>query len=1137
MFIQKSALAFALAGVLVAGAAGATTYSDNFTGGAATQKWIALSDACLTAGTLTGESSETNPIIPGCNGRNDTNGDPLPTDPTDQGALLLTPAVNSQTGAILSDFTFPMSQGLQVTFTTYSYGSTSNGAPAHIGADGITFFLMDGTKPVPGDTGATGGAMGYDCSVTNFGGVKKYEGIANGYLGLGMDEWGNFLNNGDNGSVGVLNTNADGAPPGHGGNTWSNGFGTPGDSSGKNYQPNRIGMRGAGNVNRAGLNALNPDYYPLTGDQHVKVMAACKSGTYVAKDGTNKTMLDYNPIPGAYKALPNNQPIADVAAKKIADAWPITYKVTISANGLLNFAYSYNNGDFQTVLANSDISKINGVPPSLFRFGFSAGTGGQNNVHEITCFKASPLQANSSAGSNTVTGKFIPGMTQIFLPAYSSNGWWGSLGAYSLVDDGGELAIKTDANWDAKCVLGGPTNPDGTVPCDTMGVDKDGKPINSVTPEKPSDRTLLTSDDLGASKGVALKWGSLSTAQQTALKVATSNALDATPGQNRVAWLRGDRSVEQLYTGCTAVDQASPVCDMRARTYVLGDIINSSPTFVGAPTSGAYPNAFHDDIDASAPVPENAKNVQTYSTFAADNASRMNMVYVGSNDGFVHGFRSGVESGGSLTNNDGKELVGYMPYDVLLDKAVNLADPLYKHNYLVDATPTAGDVFYNKAWHTLLVGGVGSSGQEIYALDITDPTSMDATKVMGDWDSSTLTHLGNTVGTPIIARLHNGDWAFIFGSGLHKNNDGTVNNNTTAGVYIGLIDSGTGAVTFQFLDTKVGSATSPDGIAYVSSVDLDGDHITDYLYAGDTQGNVWRFDVTSDTTSDWKVSTFGTSAPKPLFTAKDADGNTQPITTAITPLAIVTGSNTRAMLYFGTGQETQATDTNGVGYATGTQTFYGIWDWNMANWDTLSTMSKYAKLTGSHTFTRDDLLAQTVDGTLSDATHRYLSTTKVVCWEGDAVTPQCPTEDQYGWMFDLPGKPTKGEYLKDGEQAIYNATYLDGAIVVNTAIPPDMSAADCNPGQQTGWTMAFNPLTGGGFTEGFFADAGGGFSSGDSTVGGTMVSGVGTPTQVCYGGKCYLVTQTITGAAKLFRVNPPGDNNPSRVSWRELVNP
>lgn len=1248
MSTQKARLCFALAGALVAASASAANYTDNFQYGATRNQWTPLGDACLTSSAALPPPTDGSPAtsytgIPICNGS--FQGGQKYTIPADeqvggQGALLLTPPNGNQTGAILSAFPpFAMSQGIQITFTTYTYGGDSGGL-AKNGADGIVFFLTDaGTttspNPAPTTTGAEGGSMGYDCSNVN--GV--YDGVANGYLGLGIDEFGNFLNTGDNGSVGIFNTSDPSSPvygllPSNPGYRGTNSYY---DKNRPQYQPERIGLRGAGNTNWAWLSTQNSGYYsgnawynryntsssasfwtcksdgtncqwvtgvvgaPIwnctsntagncTGWSRAtsnKVQNACRSGQYVKTSNTytgtdggtyqvptasSPITYNYNAIPGGYAVLPGafaydtngnitgyaagSQPIANnsksatrnpTASTQAADvAWPITYKLTISPQGLLNFAYSYNNGDFQPVLSNSPVTSYNGPIPASLRFGFSAGTGGNNNVHEITCFTAAPMQANSSAGSNTITGK-VTGNSQFFLASYSANNWWGSLVADPLViQSDGTLAIGTAANWDAKCVL------TGASPCDSMTkTDSTTGAVTATYPvTKQATRTLLTSKAIGTTQGIPLAWTSLSTVQQNALNVATTNVLDTTPGQNRVAWLQGNQTVEQLYSGCSSTATATPPCDMRARTYVLGDIINSSPTFVGGPTSGAYPDAFYDQLYPSAANPENASGSKAYSTFVSQNASRLNVVYVGGNDGFLHGFGAGYNGNGGFqaTGNDGTEVVGYMPYDVLLKKAVNLADPLYKHDYLVDATPVAGDVFYNKAWHTWLVGGVGSNGQEIYALDVTNPSNFvsggksNPATVIGDWDNTTpsLSHLGNTVGTPVIARMHNGQWAIIFGSGLVNpctaTAPATCPTSPTEGIYIGLIDPGTGAVSFQFLDTgalPTGVNGAPGGIAYVSQVDLDGDHVADYLYAGDTQGHVWRFDVTGNTVTQWQQ--YITSRFL-LFTATDASGNPQPITTAIMPLAVQTGLVTRAMLYFGTGQQTQPTTATGMQYAKTAQTFYGIWDWNMGAWNSLSTV-KYASL-ASGSITRAGLLAQKVVTPPSDATHRYLSNTGVVCWQGDAPTTQCPAENQYGWMFDFPDRgQSTGQFANQGEQAIYNPAFIQGAVLVNTAIPPKILAAQCNPNLQSGWTMAFDPATGDGFANNFFADAGGGFGAGEATVSGTMVSGVGTPTSVQYGGKNYVVTQTITGGARLFPVNPPSGSNPSRVSWRELVNP
>ena len=1091
MATKRTKLIALLAGLLFACSASAvTTYTDNFSGLKSSLNWLSLDDACLTAGNGTGS-------IPACSS---------PNDPAGAGALRLTPANYGQTGAILSNFTFPLSQGLQVTFTTYTYGGDSGGQ-AQNGADGISFMLTDGSKPAPTTAGALGGSLGYSCSNVN----GKYEGMANAYLGLGIDEYGNFLNSGDNTNTGIYNSNYSPGVKTYGTNSYA---------SNNYYQPERIGLRGAGNTTWAWLQSQNSSYYSGSKPNAGKVQAACKSGTYVSGNnedgGTLYSTIPYNykAIPGGYRVLPDGVKIANETAQTRTAAQPITYKLTLSPSGLLNFSYSYNNGAYQPVLTNSLITSSNGPLPPSFRFGFSAGTGGSDNVHEITCFQASPLQSNSSVGANTVqSGQYKTG-TQIYLASYTSDNWWGSLSSTSLTVDPttGSLAVNNVANWDAKCVLTGGG-------CAAMGTDAQGNPITSIAVQGPAARTLISSAT-GSKQGQAFEWTSLSTPQKTVL-----NALDNL-GQQRVAWLRGDRTVEQLQ---------SPPGQLRARTAVLGDIVDSSPTWVGAPYTGAYPDSFSDALYGNPSAqPENGSSAVPYSTFATSNVSRLNVVYAGSNDGFLHGFEAGsYDSSGNYvsTNNDGKEVLGFMPADVLANGGLlNLTSPNYVHQYFVDATPSASDLFYGNAWHTWLVGGVGTGGSEIYALDITDPTQFSESKasslVIGDWDNKTagLSHLAQTVGTPVVTRLHSGQWAIIFGNGI--------NGSLSAGVYIGLINPTTGAVSFQFLDTGVGSVASPDGIAYVTSVDLDGDHIADYLYAGDTQGNMWRFNVTSNNPANWAVSKFGNGSATPLYVAKDGSGTRQPITTAPTIAAVVTGGATRVMVLFGTGQKTPLTATSGDVYAKGTQTFYGIWDWDMTGWNGLANASsQYASLSGAQAVDRSMLLQQTVvstgtgnaNGTVLG--YRYLSTANQVCWQGSSTCAS--NNNQYGWLFDLPATQ---------EQIIYNPVLIGGVAVVNTAIPPAISALQCNPGLQSGFTMAFDPASGGGLPQGFFPGAGGGFGTAKdgSVVAGIQQDAVGTPTTVTYGGQTYIVSQTVKGSAALSPVKPRASQSPSRVSWREL---
>src|SRR5204863_8305202 len=195
---------------------------------------------------------------------------------------------------------------------------------------------------------------------------------------------------------------------------------------------------------------------------------------------------------------------------------------------------------------------------------------------------------------------------------------------------------------------------------------------------------------------------------------------------------------------------------------------------------------------------------------------------------------------------------------------------------------------------------------------------------IGEWGSASIacanvascgSSVGNTDGPPQIRRLHDGRGAVIFGDGFGSTSG-------DAGIFVMTIGPATHAPTIYYLSTHTGSAASPNGIAFASPVDLDGDHITDYVYAGDLQGNLWRFDLTSGSETNWALT------PGPLF--KTPAG--QPITTAIVAAsgAPSSGMQQSLMLLFGTGQKTALTSTNPALYAPGTQALYGDWDWHLS---------------------------------------------------------------------------------------------------------------------------------------------------------------------------------------------------------------
>lgn len=1197
---------------------------DSFTGQSAALNWLHSNGACLTAGNGTG-------TIPACKGlayygTQTQAGLTNNVDASGSGALRLTNGCvggpggicyGNQNGAIISNTPFSSSQGIQVTFTTYAYTGDGGGG-AGDGADGIGFYLLDASKVASTTTngtttyapqiGAFGGSLGYSCSNSNY----PHDGMVGAYIGLGMDEYGNYLNgsvtglgytyNGDNTATGQQATNSNGG-------------------NGVQYQPQRIGLRGYGNVNLAALQAYNsqaseadvqatcmnggsyqygPAYYtytysylpnnsyttqvttsytytaqtgknsdqktcnkdqpapaptggagPLTGSQITlsagtqlyqqnqsvssvnptptpstytdrKTGTVCNisetvttttysysaagttldpstqaqndnytgtgtpfvqvGGSYYpvgitpATTNTNlATIPDYPAIPNAYVNLPSTTPIANESALTRATATPIAYKLQITQTGLLSLWYSYNGGNYVPVLTGQDISSSNGTMPANFLFGFGGSTGGSQNVHEITCFQATPANVSaSSAGINTQqTGQVQTG-TQVYLAYYHPNNWWGELDSQNLVYNAttGTVSISSAANWDASCVLTGGS-------CSATGQ-------TSMTAQGTGSRNMVTwtggPNDNASSAGAApFNWGRLTTNEQSWLGSNDSGVTNASQvAQDRVAYLGGDRTNEVTQSGKSVVNAAGSYDNFRARTSVLGDIIDSSPVWVGPPLS-PYPNTWSDLLYPTQTIAENATGAVTYGTFAGGGtngeAKRLNVVYVGSNDGFMHGFESGYyNTDGTYacasqntngiynlcadgTANDGKEVLAYIPGAVLstihnaATSTLDYSSVNYAHNFYMDATPGTGDLFYGNAWHTWLVSGLGVGGNAIFALDITDlgTNAFGTGSVIGEWstavtgssvattlvcknDTSTSAcgnSLGQTVGTPEIRRLHSGNWAIILGNGF---------NSVTghAGIYVMLVNS-SGAIsassqsssTVYFLDTGVGSASNPNGIGYVSAVDLDGDHIADYVYAGDAYGNVWRFDLTSSTPANWGVSNYGNSSATPLFTTppiktvyttttttsgsttttttssptitvlspvapsqqstyaygttSTTSGSTttytvispQPITTQLVVVATTepsSNSNTPYVLVeFGTGSIQPQSVTSSATYSGGPQTLYGIWDWGMGV--TGSAGVGYAGLSASATgtptasspITQSNLEQQTITSTATSS--------------------------------------------------------------------------------------------------------------------------------------------------------------------------
>jgi type IV pilus assembly protein PilY1 len=294
--------------------------------------------------------------------------------------------------------------------------------------------------------------------------------------------------------------------------------------------------------------------------------------------------------------------------------------------------------------------------------------------------------------------------------------------------------------------------------------------------------------------------------------------VDYLRGSNKYDGLSLDGQTVSLKAGADvafdgSVDNSALYLFRNREEHYIGALIHSQPRFVGAPNSN-YP----DDIEPNHP----------YSDFAANDVhkNRRNMVYVGGNDGMLHGFYAKNEN--ELNEDGGEEVFAYIPRLV--------SDPAYGGKGLsrlalegfdgapyVDGSPVVGDVYVNRSnvgdsdyeaaqWRSYLVGGLRAGARGIYVLDVTNPDSdsstihhpqlSDAESVASHIVVNEFTHpdMGHIFGKPSIARMNNGRWAAIVGNGYNS----SVTGSATASLFVVYLDAPT--------EVADGKDTDNDGI-------------------------------------------------------------------------------------------------------------------------------------------------------------------------------------------------------------------------------------------------------------------------------------------------------------------------------------
>ncbi|MEZ6965814.1 pilus assembly protein [Aeromonas sp. S9(2024)] len=573
---------------------------------------------------------------------------------------------------------------------------------------------------------------------------------------------------------------------------------------------------------------------------------------------------------------------------------------------------------------------------------------------------------NSSASSVTANATRLDSNTHIYQARYNSGDWSGQLVSIPLNSDGslGNIA------WDAATQI----------------------------PE-PSARSIFTRQG-GA--GIAFTWEALNNTNRTLLNIAGDNL-----GESRVAYLRGERGGEQRNGGV-----------FRNRSDLLGDIINSDPVYVGKR-----------DYGYSSATGLTQTERESYQAFLSSTAiaRRPPMLYVGANDGMLHGFRVA----------DGVEQLAYIPAS-LLGELPQLTRPDYNHRYYVDGTPRVGDAYLGSRWKTLLLGSTGAGGKAVFAIDVTAPNNFTADKMLWEFTHS---EMGIALAAPTLVRVKaDNKWVALVANGYNSNSQ-------TARLFV--LDLATGAV-IKEIDTQVGSASEPNGLSSPLPVDEDGDRVVDYVYAGDLQGNLWKFDLRDNNRAQWGIAFKAGNKPKPLFQACDgacSASTRQPIT--MRPLAI-RHPRGGIMVLMGTGSYF-TNDDKSLPTNPRLEAVYGIWD------------------TGTEV-SRSQLLQQSI-------THEFVANGTTIKFNVRVVSSRDVNyTSQKGWYLVLksPGL-SKGV----GERAVSEMLYRHKRLIFNTLIP---SADACDFGGRS-WLMELDPVSGARLTYSVFDVNGDGAVNDDDYVG------------------------------------------------------
>ena len=447
----------------------------------------------------------------------------------------------------------------------------------------------------------------------------------------------------------------------------------------------------------------------------------------------------------------------------------------------------------------------------------------------------------------------------------------------------------------------------------------------------------------------------------------------------------------------------------RSRIAPIGASVNSPPVFVGGRINMGYDTYGAVDGKGGYAAYRTNKQALPPTIFAATNNGKVHVLNAAKSDATVAGVKAG------------EELAEFMPKGSMAAQ-IDLANEAFRFRYTLDGPLAEQDVYDKGAtppkWRQLVLGTGGRAGSFMYGLESPMNTgNRTPTKENFLWEVNAQTEgygdMANMTNQSTAGQLDDGTWVMLTGSGQYPSSGKKV------GLYV--VNALTGKlVKFIPLPTGWGNdiAGGNRGLGGVVAV-RDTNRKVVAAFAGDANGNLWRFDL--------RTASFAVSYGKPLFTTPGGKGEpiyaTPTFQTHPGDGSACTSSTTTqcgAIVVVGTGI---LLDENDLDQPATRQAIYGIWD---------KTPIGDNDATGTGNVTAADLVEQTInlasakDGSgLETGKKFYQVSSNKVDWK-----------TQRGWLMKLGVIPFSGA-MTNGERVVGDPSNLGSSVIVTSFLPED----------------------------------------------------------------------------------------------------